>query len=153
MRRGFVVGNVRDTVKLALDAAQQVQRKNIQYSTGFTLAPGRYHLKFVVRENQTGSMGSFETDLQVPDLKKSSDEAELDCAGEPADAEYGEECGESRWYGMGWSGFRMCRTCFGRTSTFIFCTRSMTRRGRQEGGRRGERRQGWGGGRAGRCGC
>ena len=68
--QGIIVGNVRDTVKLALDAAQQVQRKNIQYSTGFTLAPGRYHVKFVVRENQTGAMGSFETDLQVPDLKK-----------------------------------------------------------------------------------
>ena len=68
--QGIIVGNVRDTVKLALDAAQQVQRKNIQYSTGFTLAPGKYHLKFVVRENQTGAMGSFETDLQVPDMKK-----------------------------------------------------------------------------------
>jgi hypothetical protein len=68
--QGIAVGNVRDTVKLALDATQQVQRRNIQYSTGFTLAPGRYHLKFVVRENQTGAMGSFETDLNVPDLKK-----------------------------------------------------------------------------------
>jgi hypothetical protein len=68
--QGIVVGNVRDNVKLTLDSAQQVQRKNIQYSTGFTLAPGKYHLKFVVRENQTGAMGSFETDLQVPDLKK-----------------------------------------------------------------------------------
>lgn len=70
--QGIVVGTVRDTVKLALDAAQQVQRRNIQYSTGFTLAPGRYHLKFVVRENQTGNMGSFETDIQVPDLKKNA---------------------------------------------------------------------------------
>ena len=69
--QGIIVGNIRDNVKLALDAAQQVQRKNIQYSTGFTLAPGKYHMKFVVRENQTGAMGSFETDLQVPDLKKS----------------------------------------------------------------------------------
>jgi VWFA-related protein len=69
--QGIIVGNVRDNVKLTLDATQQVQRKNIQYSTGFTLAPGKYHLKFVVRENQTGAMGSFETDLQVPDLKKS----------------------------------------------------------------------------------
>jgi VWFA-related protein len=69
--QGIIVGNVRDNVKLTLDAAQQVQRKNIQYSTGFTLAPGKYHLKFVVRENQTGAMGSFETDLQVPDLRKS----------------------------------------------------------------------------------
>ena len=69
--QGIAVGSIRDTVKLALDQTQQVQRKNIQYSTGFTLAPGRYHLKFVVRENQTGRMGSFETDLQVPDMKKS----------------------------------------------------------------------------------
>jgi VWFA-related protein len=69
--QGIIVGNVRDNVKLTLDSAQQVQRKNIQYSTGFTLAPGKYHMKFVVRENQTGAMGSFETDLQVPDLKKS----------------------------------------------------------------------------------
>ncbi len=69
--QGIVVGNIRDTVKLAVDAAQQVKQKNIQYSTGFELAPGRYHLKFVVRENQTGQMGSFETDLNVPDLKKS----------------------------------------------------------------------------------
>jgi VWFA-related protein len=68
--QGIIVGNVRDNVKLALDQAQQVQRKNIQYSTGFTLAPGKYHVKFVVRENQTGRLGSFETDLQVPDLKK-----------------------------------------------------------------------------------
>jgi hypothetical protein len=68
--QGIVVGNVRQTVKLAVDATAEVKRKNIQYSTGFTLAPGRYHLKFVVRENQTGNMGSFETDIQVPDLKK-----------------------------------------------------------------------------------
>jgi VWFA-related protein len=68
--QGIAVGNVRDTVKLAVDASQQVKQKNIQYSTGFTLAPGKYHLKFVVRENQTGAMGSFETDLNVPDLKK-----------------------------------------------------------------------------------
>ena len=64
------VGNVRDTVKLSVNQSQQVERKNIQYSTGFTLAPGCYQLKFVVRENQTGAMGSFETLINVPDLKK-----------------------------------------------------------------------------------
>ncbi len=68
--QGITVGHVRDTVKLAIEAVQGVARRNIQYSTGFTLAPGRYHLKFVVRENETGSMGSFETDLVVPDQKK-----------------------------------------------------------------------------------
>jgi len=37
----------------------------------FLLAPGNYHLKFVIRENQTGRMGSFETDVHIPDLRKS----------------------------------------------------------------------------------
>jgi VWFA-related protein len=64
------VGQLRDTVKLALDSSQQVRRKNVQYNTGFVLAPGNYHLKFIVRENQTGRMGSFETDVQIPDLRK-----------------------------------------------------------------------------------
>jgi VWFA-related protein len=64
------VGHQRDTVKLALDSAQQVRRKNVQYNTGFVLAPGEYHLKFIVRENQTGRMGSFETDVTIPDLRK-----------------------------------------------------------------------------------
>jgi VWFA-related protein len=64
------VGNVRDTVKLSVNQSQQVERKNIQYSTGFTLAPGCYQLKFVVRENQTGATGSFETLINVPDMKK-----------------------------------------------------------------------------------
>jgi len=66
----FAIGHQRDTVKLAVDSTQQVRRKNVQYNTGFLLAPGSYHLKFVVRENQTGRMGSFETDVNIPDLRK-----------------------------------------------------------------------------------
>jgi VWFA-related protein len=67
---GHDIGDVRDTVKLAVDQSQQVRQKNVQYTTGFNLPVGKYHLKFVVRENETGRMGSFETDLTVPDLKK-----------------------------------------------------------------------------------
>jgi VWFA-related protein len=63
------VTQIRDTVKLAVDTASEVQKKNVQYDTGLSLPPGKFHLKFVVRENQTGRMGSFETDLDVPDLK------------------------------------------------------------------------------------
>ncbi len=66
----FPVGRLRDTVKLAVDNAQQVRRKNVQYNTSFVLAPGNYHLKFIVRENRTGRMGSFETDVRIPDLRK-----------------------------------------------------------------------------------
>ena len=64
------VGSVRETVKLALDASQEVQRKNVQYTTGFVLSAGKYRFKFVVRENESGKIGSFETEFVVPDIKK-----------------------------------------------------------------------------------
>ncbi|MFY9745731.1 MAG: VWA domain-containing protein [Acidobacteriaceae bacterium] len=67
---GHDIGDIRDTVKLAVNESQQVRQKNVQYTTGFNLPVGKYHVKFVVRENETGRMGSFETDLTVPDLKK-----------------------------------------------------------------------------------
>jgi VWFA-related protein len=62
-------GGIRDTVKLAVNTANEVQRKNVQYDSGLVLSPGKYHLKIVVRENQSGRMGAFETDFTVPDLK------------------------------------------------------------------------------------
>ena len=62
-------GQLRDTVKFNVNTTQDVQRKNVQYDGGFLLPPGKYNLKFVVRENQTGRMGSFETNVVVPDLK------------------------------------------------------------------------------------
>jgi VWFA-related protein len=67
-RRPF--DQVRDTVKLAMNTTQQVRRKNVQYDTGFVLPSGKYHLKFVVRENETGRLGPFETDITLPDLQK-----------------------------------------------------------------------------------
>jgi VWFA-related protein len=63
------IGQIRDTVKLALSTSEFVGRKNVQYDNGFVLPPGKYHLKFVIRENQTGRLGSFETDFTIPDLK------------------------------------------------------------------------------------
>jgi len=63
------VGDMRDTVKLAVNTSAEVRRKNVQYNSGFILVAGKYHLKFVVRENQSGRMGSFETDIEIPDLK------------------------------------------------------------------------------------
>jgi len=63
------LNRIRDTVKLAVNTSAAVQKKNVQYDTGMSLLSGKYHLKFVVRENQTGRMGSFETDITVPDLK------------------------------------------------------------------------------------
>ncbi|MGD0509788.1 MAG: VWA domain-containing protein [Terriglobales bacterium] len=63
------LNRIRDTVKLAVSTSAEVQKKNVQYDTGMSLLSGKYHLKFVVRENQTGRMASFETDIEVPELK------------------------------------------------------------------------------------
>jgi VWFA-related protein len=64
------IGHARETVKLNLDPSLQARQKNIQYTTSFNLPPGKYQLKFVVRENQTGQMGSFEAEITLPDMKK-----------------------------------------------------------------------------------
>ena len=64
------VGRLRDTVKLAVQPSQDVKRKTVQYETGFTLPPGQYRLKVVLRENQSGAIGSYERDVVVPDLRK-----------------------------------------------------------------------------------
>ena len=65
------IGRARETVKLNLDSTLNARQKNIQYTTSFNLPPGKYQIKFVVRENQTGRMGSFMADVTLPDLKKS----------------------------------------------------------------------------------
>ena len=64
------VGRLRDTVKLAVQPTQDVKRKAVQYETGFTLPPGKYRLKVVLRENQSGAIGSYESDVTVPDLRR-----------------------------------------------------------------------------------
>lgn len=63
-----IFGQIKDTVKLALHTTEDVKRKNVQYESGFLLPPGRYRLRFIVRENETGQIGSFETDIFVPNL-------------------------------------------------------------------------------------
>ena len=64
------VGRLRDTVKLSVQPAQDVKRKTVQYETGFTLPPGRYKLKVVLRENEGGTVGSYESDVVVPDMRR-----------------------------------------------------------------------------------
>ena len=68
--KGAVVGSVRDGIKVKLteESAAQLAKKSIEYDSGFTLAPGKYTLKFLARENLTGKMGTFETSFTIPDL-------------------------------------------------------------------------------------
>jgi VWFA-related protein len=72
--KGKVTGVARDAVQLKLpaDKYERIKAGGIFYSTGFQLKPGDYKLKFLVRDNKTGKMGSFEQQMEVPvlDLKK-----------------------------------------------------------------------------------
>jgi VWFA-related protein len=64
------VARLRDTIKVAAKATDDVRRKNVQYQTVLTVPPGRYRLKVVMRENKDGTLGSFETEVLVPDLRR-----------------------------------------------------------------------------------
>ena len=63
-------GNVRDYVELDLkgDKAAEITKHPVAYDTGFTLKPGSYSLKFLVRENETGKIGTYEQKFVIPDL-------------------------------------------------------------------------------------
>ncbi len=67
---GKLITGVKDniTVKLGEGDAASIGHKNLQYDTVLTLGPGRYSLRFLARENQSGKMGTFETNFTVPDL-------------------------------------------------------------------------------------
>ena len=41
-------------MKLDQEKAGQVERKQIQYDTGFSLSPGKYTVRLVARENGEG---------------------------------------------------------------------------------------------------
>ncbi len=63
---------VRDTIPLKLDqdTVGQVSQRSIEYTTGVTLTPGNYKLKFVARENGEGKVGTFETPFIIPDVSE-----------------------------------------------------------------------------------
>jgi VWFA-related protein len=65
---GQSVAQLRDTITVHLDDEkfQQVSRSNLVYQGGVVLAPGKYRLKFLARENESGKIGTFEQTLVVP---------------------------------------------------------------------------------------
>jgi VWFA-related protein len=69
---GFTVQNVRDNVDIKLtDAtAQQLAKVPIEYDSGYTLLPGRYSIKFLARDDETGRMGTYQTEFTIPNLNK-----------------------------------------------------------------------------------
>jgi VWFA-related protein len=67
---GVTVSNVRDNVniKLSDETAAQLAHSPIEYDTGFTLLPGTYSIKFLARDDETGRIGTYETEFTIPDL-------------------------------------------------------------------------------------
>ncbi|MGC1968055.1 MAG: VWA domain-containing protein, partial [Candidatus Acidiferrales bacterium] len=65
---GQAVAQLRDTTQVNLDPQRfaEINKKNLLYQGGVVLAPGNYHLKFVARENESGKIGTFEQNLNVP---------------------------------------------------------------------------------------
>ena len=64
---GKSVAELQDTIQVNLDPArfQQINQSSLVYQGGVVLSPGKYHLKFLVRENESGRIGTFEQDLLV----------------------------------------------------------------------------------------
>src|SRR6185503_3426519 len=50
--------------------AQQLAKVQIEYDAGFTLLPGRYSMKFLARDDETGRMGTYQTEFTIPNLNK-----------------------------------------------------------------------------------
>ncbi|MFZ0739012.1 MAG: VWA domain-containing protein [Candidatus Acidiferrales bacterium] len=65
------VAQLQDTIHVKLDAQRyaQVSGSNLLYEGGLVLSPGRYRMKFLARENESGHIGSFEDDLILPPLQ------------------------------------------------------------------------------------
>lgn len=64
---GQLVAQLRDTIDVHLDEQkyQQVNQSSLLYQGGVVLSPGRYRLKFLARENESGHIGTFEQGIVV----------------------------------------------------------------------------------------
>jgi hypothetical protein len=69
---GTTVSNVRDKVDIKLSdaTAAELAKKPVEYPAGFTLLPGKYTIKFLARDAETGRIGTFQSTFVVPNLMK-----------------------------------------------------------------------------------
>ena len=69
---GTTVSNVRDIVNIKLSdaTAAELAHRPIEYDTGFTLLPGKYMIKFLARDDETGRIGTYQTTFVIPNLNK-----------------------------------------------------------------------------------
>jgi len=69
---GATVQNIRDKVSIDLNRVAPAQLENtpVEYDAAFTLLPGRYSMKFLARNNETGRIGTYQSAFTVPNLNK-----------------------------------------------------------------------------------
>lgn len=69
---GATVTNLRDkaTINLKGETASRLASSPVQYDAGFTLLPGKYTIKVLARNAETGRIGTFQADLVVPNLNR-----------------------------------------------------------------------------------
>ncbi|MGB7188660.1 MAG: VWA domain-containing protein [Acidobacteriaceae bacterium] len=71
---GMTMSNVRDYVNIKLNdqTIAQLAHRPVEYDSGFTLFPGKYTIKFLARDDETGRVGTFQTYFTIPDLNKAT---------------------------------------------------------------------------------
>jgi len=69
---GRTVKTLRDRVSFSLDAASRERLLSglIEYDTGYTLLPGDYAIKVLVRDGETGRVGTLLQTFTVPNLNR-----------------------------------------------------------------------------------
>lgn len=72
---GTTIQNIRDQmdIKISEQTAAELAKRPIEYEAGFTVlpsAPGKYTIKFLARDDETGRIGTFQTSFLVPNLNK-----------------------------------------------------------------------------------
>jgi VWFA-related protein len=67
---GTTVSNLRDKVDIKLSdaTAAELAKRPIEYDAGFTLLPGKYTIKFLARDAETGRIGTYQTTFVIPNL-------------------------------------------------------------------------------------
>jgi hypothetical protein len=69
---GTTVGNIKDHIDANLKnlTEEQIAGHPIEYSSGYTLLPGKYSIKVLARDDETGHIGTFQSSFLIPNLNK-----------------------------------------------------------------------------------
>jgi hypothetical protein len=69
-RHGTTIRNLRDLldIKLTDATAAEWTKRPIEYDTGYTLLPGAYRIKILARDSETGRIGTYLGNFNIPNL-------------------------------------------------------------------------------------